>query len=205
MLTTRFASLRILEVDDDFDVADSCALLLKCLGADVRVAYDGETALAVVPEFKPHLALIDIGMPRMDGCETARRLRALPEGKALVLAALTAWSHAEVRHRIREAGFDHHLVKPLTMEALEQILINCSLAAIGSRYRRHPPGRRSGFGLVCGFGGVARRALKYSSALMWFSSIAKRAQRASVKRRQSRQLGDSVVPSTYRPVSRLRV
>jgi len=126
MLTTRFASLRILEVDDDFDVADSCALLIKCLGADVRVAYDGETALAVVPEFKPHLALIDIGMPRMDGCETARRLRALPEGKALVLAALTAWSHTEVRHRIREAGFDHHLVKPLTMEALEQMLMKCT-------------------------------------------------------------------------------
>ena len=88
MLTTRFASLRILEVDDDFDVADSCALLLKCLGADVRVAYDGETALAVVPEFKPHLALIDIGMPRMDGCETARRLRALPEG---VIAESVLW------------------------------------------------------------------------------------------------------------------
>lgn len=103
MPTTEFASLRILEVDDNRDVADSCTMLLQCLGANVRVAYDGATALAMVPKFKPHLALLDIEMPGMGGCETARRLRALPAGKDLVLVALTAWSHDSIRHRIREA------------------------------------------------------------------------------------------------------
>jgi len=123
MLTTEVTSpLRVLEVDDDQSVAESFAALLRCFGADVRIAYDGPTALAMVPEFKPHLAFIDIGMPGMDGCETARRIRGLPEGKDLVLAALTAWSHAEVRHRVRDAGFDHHLIKPLPVETLEQFL-----------------------------------------------------------------------------------
>jgi len=129
MLTTGFASLRVLEVDDNRDVADSCAMMLRCLGATVRVAYDGITALAMVPEFRPHLALIDIGMPGMDGFETARRLRALPESKHLILAALTAWSHADARRRIREAGFDHHLLKPLPVEALEQLLGSMCVAA----------------------------------------------------------------------------
>jgi len=129
MQTATFASLRVLEVDDNQDVADSCAALLRCFGANVRVAYDGETALAMVSEFKPHLALVDIGMPGMDGLETARRLRALPEGKDLVLVALTAWSHAEVGHRVRDAGFDHHLVKPLSMQALEPLLMSaCAVA-----------------------------------------------------------------------------
>ena len=122
MLKTGVASLRVLEVDDNQNVADSFAALLRSFGADVRVAYDGASALAEVPEFKPHLAFVDIGMPEMDGCETARRLRALPEGKDLVLAALTAWSHAEVRDRVRDAGFDYHFVKPLAVEALEQFL-----------------------------------------------------------------------------------
>ena len=129
MQTATFASLRVLEVDDNQDVADSCAALLQCLGMNVRVAYDGATALALVSEFKPHLALVDIGMPGMDGLETARRLRALPEGKDLVLVALTAWSHAEVGHRVRDAGFDHHLVKPLSMQALEPLLMSaCAVA-----------------------------------------------------------------------------
>ena len=122
MMTIEGASPRVLEVDDDRDVADSCAALLRCLGADVRVAYNGATALAIIPEFQPHLALIDIGMPEMDGCETARRIRMLAEGKDLILAALTAWSHAEVGHRVRAAGFDHHLVKPFPVEDFKQLL-----------------------------------------------------------------------------------
>ena len=129
MQTATFASLRVLEVDDNQDVADSCAALLRCLGANVRVAYDGPTALAMIPEFKPHLALVDIGMPGMDGPETACRLRALPEGKDLVLVALTAWSHAEVGHRVRDAGFDHHLVKPLSVQALEPLLMSAYAVA----------------------------------------------------------------------------
>jgi CheY-like chemotaxis protein len=113
---------RVLHVDDNRDVANSSMLLLQCLGAHARVAYDGEVALAMIPEFKPHLVLMDIGMPGMDGCETARRIRQLPEGKSLVLAALTAWSHEDARRQTAEAGFDQHFVKPLAVEALEKLL-----------------------------------------------------------------------------------
>lgn len=114
--------LRVLAVDDERDVADSTAALLRCFGVDVRAVYDGLTALAVISEFKPHLAFIDLCMPGTDGFETARRIRNLPEGGSLVLAALTAWGHAEARQRAREAGFHYHLVKPLPVEDFEELL-----------------------------------------------------------------------------------
>ncbi len=114
--------LRVLAVDDERDVADSTAALLRCFGVDVRAVYDGLTALAAISEFKPHLAFIDLCMPGTDGFETARRIRNLPEGGSLVLAALTAWGHAEARQRAREAGFDYHLVKPLPVEDFEELL-----------------------------------------------------------------------------------
>jgi CheY-like chemotaxis protein len=113
---------RILQVDDDPDVADSQILLWQCLGADARAAYDGEAALAMIREFKPHMVVLDLSMPGMDGCETARRIRQMPEGKNLVLAAMTAWGHDEARRRTAEAGFDHHFVKPVAAEALENLL-----------------------------------------------------------------------------------
>jgi len=113
---------RVLQVDDNLDVADSQMLLLRCLGVDAQAAYDGETALAMIPEFRPHMVIMDIGMPGMDGYETARRIRQLPEGKDLILAALTAWSHDDARRQTAEAGFDHHFVKPLPIEALEKLL-----------------------------------------------------------------------------------
>lgn len=116
------SSCRVIEVDDDIDVADSHAMLLRCLGADVRVAYDGEAALALLPQFQPDLVIMDVGMPGMDGCETARRMRKLPEGKNLVLVALTAWDHDAVRQRTTDAGFDHHFVKPIEIDALEKLL-----------------------------------------------------------------------------------
>lgn len=116
------SSCRVLEVDDDLDVADSHAMLLRCLGADVRVAYDGKAALALVPQFKPDLVIMDLGMPGMDGWETARRMRKLPEGRNLVLVALTAWDHSAARQRTTDAGFDHHFVKPIEIDALEKLL-----------------------------------------------------------------------------------
>ena len=113
---------RILVVDDDRDVADSLVMLLQLMGADVRVAYSGEAALALVVEFKPHLALVDIGMPSMDGYETARRIRKLAEGQSLILLALSGWGRDEDRRRSMEAGFDRHFVKPIKLEALESLL-----------------------------------------------------------------------------------
>lgn len=125
------SSCRVLEIDDDPDVADSHAMLLRCLGADVRVAYDGDAALAIARQFKPDLVFLDISMPHMDGCEAARRLRELPGGKDLVLVALSAWGHDAVRQRIAGAGFDRHFVKPIDVGALEELLasVNAKRAA----------------------------------------------------------------------------
>jgi len=113
---------RVLVVDDDQAVADTLVLLLQCLGADARVAYSGMTALAMVPEFSPDLVLVDIGMPGMDGCETAHRIRRLPQGKDLVVAAVSAWSLDDLRRRRYADAFDHQLVKPVPVEVLEKLL-----------------------------------------------------------------------------------
>jgi len=122
MLSNVATKARVLEVDDDQDVADSLAVLLQCLGAIVRVAYSGEAALAIIPEFKPDLVLMDINMPHMDGYEAARRIRDMPERKHLVLAALTSLSRDQAGKRIAAAGFDHHLAKPVSVKALDQLL-----------------------------------------------------------------------------------
>ncbi len=113
---------RVLVVDDDQDVADSLVTLLVCLGADVCVAYGGESAVALISEFRPRLAFVDIGMPRMDGYETARRIRKLPEGRDLLLVALSGWGRDEDRQRAIDAGFDRHFVKPIEIEALQKLL-----------------------------------------------------------------------------------
>ena len=114
------AACRVLVVDDDRDVADSLILLLRCLGAEARVTYSGEEALKILAEFKPHLVLLDVGMPRMDGYETARHIRELPEGRSLLLAALSGWRTDQAR--ATEAGFNRHFVKPITLEALQQVV-----------------------------------------------------------------------------------
>jgi PAS domain S-box-containing protein len=113
---------RVLVVDDQRDVADMLAMLLETLNADVRVAYDGPTALEIVPEFKPDVVFLDIGMPRMDGYETARRLRQLPDGRNVLLVALSGWGREEDRHRALQTGFDEHLVKPVKLNALQALV-----------------------------------------------------------------------------------
>lgn len=114
--------LRVLVADDNSDAAQSLALLLEVMGHEVRTAADGAEAVAVAAEFAPNVVLLDIGMPRMDGYEACRRIRRLPGGDHIVLAALTGWGQAEDRRRSREAGFDHHLVKPVEPGALEALL-----------------------------------------------------------------------------------
>jgi CheY-like chemotaxis protein len=115
---------RVLVVDDTRDVADSFALLLEILGAQVRVAYSGAQALAACAEFEPELVFLDIGMPQMDGFETARRMRKLPAGREPVFIALTGWGEEETRRRAREAGFDRFLTKPADMSELEALLLD---------------------------------------------------------------------------------
>jgi len=122
---------RILVVDDYPDVADSLALLLRLEGHEVRVAYEGPGALAAVRADPPNLAILDLGMPGMDGFEVARRLRELPGGKGLLLVALTGWAQEEDRRRCCEAGFDGHLPKPVELDALHQFLAHPKLPRPG--------------------------------------------------------------------------
>jgi signal transduction histidine kinase len=113
---------RVLVVDDNADVADTIGDVIDMLGHDVRVAPDGPQALAVAEAFRPDLVLLDIGMPGMDGCEVARRLRALPGGEAVVLVALTGWGQPQDVEMIMRAGFDQHLVKPAALATLREVL-----------------------------------------------------------------------------------
>jgi PAS domain S-box-containing protein len=116
------ASLRILVVDDNADAADSLAMLLRMMGSEVRVAYDGPTALSIAHELRPDVALVDIGLPGISGHVVARTMRAAPWGRALLLIATTGWSQSEDRERSKQAGFDHHLVKPIDPAALMRLL-----------------------------------------------------------------------------------
>lgn len=120
--TRGLAPRRVLVVDDNADCADSLAELLQCYGAETCVAYGGAAALEALERFRPDLALMDIGMPGMDGFETARAIRARPEGRDLVMVALTGWGRPSDRDQSREAGFDLHMVKPADVEALMALL-----------------------------------------------------------------------------------
>jgi len=122
MASANLATQRVLIVDDDQDCADSIAELMQCLGAETRAVYGGAAALDVLAEFRPKVVLLDIGMPGMDGFETARRMRERPEGREAILVALTGWGRAGDRQRGREAGFDHHMVKPGEIDALKELL-----------------------------------------------------------------------------------
>lgn len=113
---------RILVVDDNEDAAVSTAMLLEAMGSEVRTAYDGEEALVVAADFRPEVILLDLGMPKLNGYEAARRLREESWAKDTVLIALTGWGQDQDRERTRDAGFDHHLVKPVDPSALRALL-----------------------------------------------------------------------------------
>jgi CheY-like chemotaxis protein len=93
-------------------------MLLRFLGHEVQMAHDGPSALAAVREFRPEMVLLDIGLPGMSGYEVARELRARPEGRGIVLAAVTGYGQEDDRRQSREAGFDYHLTKPLAPSTL---------------------------------------------------------------------------------------
>jgi DNA-binding response OmpR family regulator len=113
--------LRVLIVDDNRDGADTLLLILRADGLDPRVAYDGESALRLAREFRPGVVLLDLGLPGLDGCEVARRLRQEGQDDAL-LVALTGWDEEEARLRTAEAGFDVHMVKPADLGQLQRLL-----------------------------------------------------------------------------------
>jgi PAS domain S-box-containing protein len=114
--------LRVLVVDDNRDAALSLAMLLRLLGHDVQTAHDGHEALQLLKGSVPDLVFLDIGMPEMDGYEVARRIRGTPGLSNVVLAALTGWGQQEDRRRSAEAGFDHHLIKPVEADILGNLL-----------------------------------------------------------------------------------
>jgi len=116
------AVLRVLVVDDNVDAADSLALVLDELGIERRVAHDGWEGLELAQAFRPHVALLDLGMPGLDGYALARRLRSDPRHAGMVLAAVTGWSGAEDQRASHEAGFDHHFAKPADMARLAAML-----------------------------------------------------------------------------------
>lgn len=113
---------RVLVVDDNVDAAESLAMLLRLQGHVADTAHDGEAALRAVASADPEVVFLDLGMPGMDGYEVATRLRMQRDASRLTLVALTGWGQADDRRRTRAAGFDHHLTKPVNLDALERIL-----------------------------------------------------------------------------------
>ena len=124
------ARRRILVADDNADAAGSLALRLELAGHDVRTAQDGLEALAVARAFQPDVVLLDLGMPAMDGYETARHLRRLEWGKQARLIALTGWGQQQDRVRTADAGFDIHLVKPVSEKDLFRAIAASDTAAV---------------------------------------------------------------------------
>jgi PAS domain S-box-containing protein len=113
---------RILIADDLRDAVESLAMMLRLAGHDIRTAHDGLEAVQEAAAFRPDVVVLDIGMPKMNGYEAARHIRQQPWGKNMVLVALTGWGQEEDKQRTFEAGFDHHLTKPVEPAALEKLL-----------------------------------------------------------------------------------
>ena len=121
--------LRILVADDNQDAADTLAALLEVMGHSVQSVHDGEAAVRAAAQFEPQLVLLDIGMPKLNGYEACRQIRALPRGAAMTLVAVTGWGQPDDRRQSRDAGFDQHLVKPVDPELLAELI--ATLAAQG--------------------------------------------------------------------------
>ncbi|HWL73216.1 MAG TPA: ATP-binding protein, partial [Burkholderiaceae bacterium] len=120
---------RILVVDDSVDSATSLATFLQLMGNETHTAFDGLEALQVADAVQPDVVLLDIGMPRLNGYETARRIRARPWADQVVLVAVTGFGQEEDRQKARDAGFDHHMVKPIDASSLLETLDNLPVHA----------------------------------------------------------------------------
>jgi PAS domain S-box-containing protein len=132
------AARRILVVDDNRDAADSLGMLLGMLGHEVHTAHDGLEAVEAVDGFRPDVVLMDIGLPKLNGYEAARRIREQQGGAGLVLIALTGWGQDEDRRRSREAGFDHHITKPVDFADLQRVLAEVELGREAAPHSPNP-------------------------------------------------------------------
>lgn len=113
---------RILVVDDDRDGVASLAILLSMMGHEICTACDGLEAVSAAEKFQPHIVLLDLNLPKMDGYGVCQRIRAGSRGNALMIVAVTGWSDDEHRMQALAAGFDMHLVKPVSAETFMTVL-----------------------------------------------------------------------------------
>jgi CheY-like chemotaxis protein len=118
---------RVLVADDNRDGAEIMSLLLQQYGYEVNIAHTGTEALTLAAQSAPEIAILDIGMPGMSGYEVARQIRAEAWGKHMMLIALTGWGQEEDKKKAFEAGFDHHLIKPIDPDALEALMASGKL------------------------------------------------------------------------------
>lgn len=116
------AGRRVLLADDHKDGADSLAELLRLKGHDVFVAYDGEQAVTLAGTLHPEVVLLDLAMPKLSGYEAAAEIRRQPWGADVLIIAITGWGFADNRRHSRDAGFDHHLMKPVELGTLQALL-----------------------------------------------------------------------------------
>jgi CheY-like chemotaxis protein len=120
---------RVLIADDNLDAALSLSTLLQMAGHITEIAANGLEAVSLTASFKPDIAILDIGMPELNGYDAARRIREHASGKNLVLIALTGWGQDEDRQRSREAGFDGHLAKPASYAAIAKLIAESQTSA----------------------------------------------------------------------------
>jgi CheY-like chemotaxis protein len=113
---------RILVVEDNADSAASLCMMLQLAGHEIRSANDGREALQTAESFRPHIVLLDIGLPKLNGYEVARQIRKQPWGENVILIALTGWAQQEDKQRALEAGFDHHLTKPVVLDDILHLM-----------------------------------------------------------------------------------
>jgi len=116
------APMRVLVVDDNRDSAESLGMVLQMLGAEVTLAHDGHSAIDAFGAGNSSVVLLDIGLPGMDGYEVARRLRARHPDRHPTIVAVTGWGQEDDRRKAREAGIDHHIVKPADIDQLQHLL-----------------------------------------------------------------------------------
>jgi CheY-like chemotaxis protein len=113
---------KILVVDDNVDAATTLAMMLSALGHESIAAHDGQTAINMAESFRPELVLLDIGLPGMNGYMVAEQMRQMPAVQDAILAALTGYGEDQDRRRAKESGFDEHFVKPISLDALQQLI-----------------------------------------------------------------------------------
>lgn len=118
-------ALSIVVCDDNIDAADTLSFLLKGQGYSVITTYSGPDALCLIESAKPHFAVLDIGLPGMTGYEIAKTIRAQSWGKSIVLIAVTGYGFESDKQRAAKAGFNYHFTKPVELDALERLLVEC--------------------------------------------------------------------------------